>query len=124
MSVIPFSMALSTFFTDSKVAQYVGSLFMIFPTLIFLQVITMDDSVDVQKATMYGISWMPMFPAMSIFCKLATPPPSILPDRSMLLFKTDWVDTNTMFVLLALNIPLWFSVYLYLDSVMPNTYGV
>ena len=29
-----------------------------------------------------------------------------------------------MFVILALNIPLWFFAYLYLDSVMPNTFGV
>jgi len=123
ISVIPFSMALSTFFSDSKVAQYVGSLFMVFPTLIFLSVITMDGSDNTKKA-MYGISWMPLFPAMSIFSKLATPQPDILPMRDLLLLKTDWINTEAMFILLALNIPLWFMIYLYLDSVMPNTYGV
>jgi hypothetical protein len=36
VSMIPFSMALSTFFQDSKVANYVGNLFNTLPILIFI----------------------------------------------------------------------------------------
>ena len=39
VSAIPFTMALSTFFSDEKVANNIGSLFIIVPVLLLLQLL-------------------------------------------------------------------------------------
>ena len=42
VSQIPFTMALSTFFTDAKVANSVGGLIMAFPAIIFIQMTQLE----------------------------------------------------------------------------------
>ena len=38
--------------------------------------------------------------------------------------NVDHISATVAWISLYLCIPLWFAIYIYLDSVMPNTYGV
>jgi ATP-binding cassette subfamily A (ABC1) protein 3 len=123
LSYIPFTMTLSTFFTDSKVANYVGGLLMIFPIIIFLQFLIMDSN---SKYLIYLFYLLPIFPSCGIFVKLTSISEEALgfdvPDNVLL--NTDFISTPVSWLFLMLSIPFWFGIYLYLDNVMPNTYGV
>lgn len=115
---IPFTMALSTFFTDAKVANSVGGLIMAFPAVIFIQITQLSGNLP---KMIYLLYWMPIFPAMTIICSLTTanylPPDFLVMKTSMLSLPFAWTT-------LILATPLWILGYIYLDAVMPNTYGV
>lgn len=66
---IPFTMALSTFFTDAKVANSVGGLIMAFPAIIFIQMTQLNDN---GPRLLYLLFWMPIFPALTIITSLIT----------------------------------------------------
>ena len=68
-SQIPFTMSLSTFFNDSKVANYVGGLLMIVPIIIFLQFVILDNDA---KYVLYLFYLLPVMPACGILVKLTT----------------------------------------------------
>jgi hypothetical protein len=120
ISNISFSMALSTFFTDAKVANYVGSLLMNFPIFWFLNIIQFTGG---SRNWLYVFNWLPIIPACSILTQLTSVSPASLP-ISMIVIRTEWIVMPVQWLFLILNIPFWFIVYLYLDNVMPNTYGV
>jgi ATP-binding cassette subfamily A (ABC1) protein 3 len=64
---------------------------------------------------------MPIFPAMTILVKLTES--QMLP-VSYRVLNVDHIPAAVAWFFLFLCIPLWFAIYIYLDSVMPNTYGV
>jgi hypothetical protein len=123
LSYIPFTMTLSTFFTDSKVANYVGGLIMIIPIIIFLQFLILNSNA---KYCIYLFYLIPIFPSCGIFVKLTSISEEALgwdlPDNVLL--DTDFISAPVSWLCLVICIPFWFGVYLYLDNVMPNTYGV
>ena len=113
-------MALSTFFTDAKVANYVGSLLLNFPLWIFINIIQMSGA---GRNILYFMNWFPVVPVCSILTRLPRPPSNLVP-TALLTVNTDWVIEPVEWLFLIGNIPFWFVIYLYLDNVMPNTYGV
>jgi hypothetical protein len=113
-------MALSTLFASSKVAQYVGSLLMIFPIMIFLHFIQLGEE-DKSRHFIYLFFFIPLMPACSLIAQLTSKP---LPFIDVTLIDPAFINTRACWVALTACIPFWFSVYLYLDSVMPNTYGI
>lgn len=123
LGYIPFTMSLSTFFMDSKVANYVGGLIMTFPIIIFLQFVIMESNA---KYCLYLFYLLPVMPSCGIFVKLTAISEKTLgwdvPDGVLL--DTDFISAPVSWFFLFLCIPFWFLVYLYLDNVMPNDYGV
>jgi hypothetical protein len=75
LAQIPFSMTLSTLFKDSKVGNYIGSLLLIFPTLIFFNLISIKDD---GRNWLYAFNWLPLIPGCSIMAYLASASPDIL----------------------------------------------
>ena len=120
VSQIPFSMALSTFFTDAKVANYVGSLLLNFPIYFFLNIIQWSGS---GRNILYILNWLPIVPVCSIMTRLTRPNEGLVPSE-LEVIKTDWMIEPIEWIFLISNIPFWLVVYMYLDNVMPNTYGV
>jgi ABC-type Na+ efflux pump permease subunit len=112
-------MALSTLFSDSKVANYVGSLLMIFPIMIFLQFIQMEGNY---RLYLYCFFFIPVIPACSLFAKLSTKPIPIFAMGALI--DLSWISSRVCWLFLFSSIPFWFLVYLYADAVMPNVYGV
>lgn len=41
-----------------------------------------------------------------------------------IIFKDDWLCLPVVWVVLILGLPIWYSIWMYLDSVMPSNYGV
>jgi hypothetical protein len=66
---IPFTMALSTFFTDAKVANGIGGLIMAFPCIVFIQITQLSGD---NAEFIYLLYWMPIYPALTIVCSLVT----------------------------------------------------
>ena len=120
VSNIPFSMALSTFFTDFKVANYVGSLVLNFPIYIFLNIIQWS---GFGRNFLYLLNWIPVVPVCSIMTRLTRPNEGLVPS-SLTAIKSDWIIEPVEWLFLISNIPFWLVMYIYLDNVMPNTYGV
>jgi hypothetical protein len=118
VAMIPFAMSISTPFTDSKVANYAGNLILTFPILIFIQ---LTQTEGAGKNLIYLFFLMPIFPAMTILVKLTES--QLLPVTYRVL-NVDHIPAAVAWIFLFLCIPLWFAIYIYLDSVMPNTYGV
>lgn len=113
-------MALSTFFTDDKVANYVGSLLLNFPIYIFLNIVQWTGA---GRNFLYFMNWIPIVPVCSIMARLTRPNPGLVPD-TFTTIKTDWIIEPVEWIFLISNIPFWIVIYLYLDNVAPTTYGV
>ena len=64
---------------------------------------------------------MPIYPAMTISCSLTTSR-MIPPDYIVL--RTTGFSLPIAWAALVISTPLWILIYVYLDAVMPNTYGV
>jgi len=116
MAQVPFCMALSTMFTDGKIANNIGSLLLIFPIVIFVNFLAMNDN---SKYWLYALNWIPVIPGCSLLVILSSTDKAVFP-----LYDLSWVSSPVMWISLILNIPLWFCIYFYLDQVMPSTYGV
>jgi hypothetical protein len=68
----------------------------------------------------YCFFWIPVVPACSLLAKFSTKP---LPFMGTLI-HVDFISPKVCWLFLLSSIPFWFLVYLYLDAVMPNVYGV
>jgi len=114
ISTIPFAMSLSTFFDDSKVAAYMGQLFLILPMILFITL------VQNESKWIYAFYFIPLFPACSILVYLTTP-------RNLaitLIFDPSYISMPASWGMLVVSTPLWILAYLYLDSVLPSEYGI
>lgn len=117
---IPFSMALSCAFHDSKVASQVGGLLIIFPVLLFMQ---LAQTTTDNKYILYALFFLPVMPTCTILTKL-TSGSGMYSVIATSFFDVNWVSTPVCWVALVLNIPFWLLIYHYLDKVVPNEYGV
>ena len=108
-------MAISTMFTDSKVGNQVGGLLMVVPILIFIQISALDNAPPL----IYLFSFLPVVPTCSILVQLSQ-------DYSIgfVIFKLADINKAVMFTILVIDLVLWLFIYIYLDSVMPNAYGI
>lgn len=77
----------------------------------------------------YLIYWIPIVPACALITNLVDPPSQCFYNgvqqvANCGLLKTYVLpDAVSWFALIA-QIPFWFFMYMYLDSVVPNTYGI
>ena len=62
-------MALSCLFSDSKVADNVGSMMLIFPLVIFVNFLAIDGP---KRHWLYAFNWIPVIPGSSLLVILST----------------------------------------------------
>lgn len=105
-------MVLSTFFNDFKVAAGAGSMFYLLPVILFCQFAVSENFL------IYLFFWLPNVPASTIWTKLIVD----IPDLGV--FKVDHIPISVCWIALVLDIFLWFAAYLYLDTVIANTFGI
>ena len=126
---IPFSMTLSTLFQDSKIANSIGGLIVFIPILLFLQLVQSDSD---NKYLIYLLFWLPVVPTCSLLAKLSTRTwvifitvqGQIQPLPPIEIFKVQFIEESVCWIFLVLDIVFWLLFYFYLDSVMPNEYGI
>lgn len=116
---IPLLMSVSTMFSDAKVANYVGYIVVISPMLIFLYFVSIPETN--YKYLIYLLFFMPQIPTCCMLTQLATSQSLQLPFK---LVDLSWISVPVCWLAIILAIPLWLAFYIYLDQVMPNTYGV
>jgi ATP-binding cassette subfamily A (ABC1) protein 3 len=116
IAMIPFSMSLSTFFSDSKLGNQIGGLVLVIPELLFIWLAAKP------KPTcyiMYALYVLPVTPACAIFSSL-----SLNKSTTFHFISVDFVNLPLTWAVLILNIPFWIMIYIYLDSVMPSEFGI
>lgn len=102
-----FSMALTTLFSDSKISVQLGSLATTFPLALFIGLYNMD---RYNPWRLYLGYIFPHFPSTVVVCKMAN-------------LQID-IDGYIAVASLILQAPFYYFVYIYLDAVMPDTYGI
>ena len=112
MALTSFCLALTTFFSDSKLSTQIGTLVVIIPMSIFL-------GIYYKHPELLGIFyWLPHFPMSVIIFEIMYPPTvPLLPG---------YIDNSIplAWIALFLNIPCYFGLYIYLDAIIPDTYGI
>jgi len=116
LGMVGFCMALSTFFSDPKVANQIGGLILLIPQMIFLFLTTTDSN---SKYILYALFWIPVTPACVVWCALVTNPLS-----TFNLVDTSWIPMPVAWTALFLNVPLWVIIYQYLEKVVPSEFGI
>jgi len=122
-------MAISTFFGDSKISQYTGSMMLALPILVFLWLSGKGSNA------LYLFYWLPLFPASTITGKLVSMDEDLYQTYGKEMeFRTDdnylvvleMMDYSSIFAwLMLITLPVfWFYVYLYLEQVVPNEFGI
>lgn len=116
VSAIPFTMTLSTFFSDEKVANNIGSLLIVVPVLLLLQLLQTQSST---RLLIYPLLLLPVTSAGVLFIEIAKS--SMIP-ASMQVFKT-FVPVWVAWTFLILATPIWYALYIYFEQIIPQQYG-
>jgi len=93
------------------------------PVLIILKLLTDPDSNAIYAV--YPVSILPTAPVTVALISICTPVFTVkqrFPVR--IVFDVSKISMGAMWAFLVLNIPFWYLIYLYLDQVMPNEYGI
>ena len=116
LGMIGYTMALSTLFKDTKVAQNMSQLAIFFPLILFLAVCNQTSNA---KYITYLTLITPIGSAVAIIGIITSNPivPAPLINISFLSIYVCWAAA-------ILNIPFWLGVYIYLEQVLPNDYGI
>jgi hypothetical protein len=116
-------MAISTLFSDYRVAQQIGGLFLFLPVLIIFKLLT-DPDINAIYAV-YPVSILPTAQFTVSLISICTP---LFTGKQRfpvkVVFDVSKISMGAMWAFLVLNIPFWYLIYLYLDQVMPNEYGI
>lgn len=119
LASIPHSMAISTLFSEPKMANQVGGLLLLFPQLFFIFLAAKSSPV---YYFVYLFYWLPVTPACALIAhQTMSSDPAIMKYG---IISLDWMNVPLTWMVLILNIPFWFMIYLYLDSTMPSEYGI
>ena len=111
LSMIFKALALSTLFSDSKVASQIGSLILLAPMSLLMYLSSIVNKTgDVRY--MYIGYLMPFVPTMAIIGETLNVSP-----YDQLSMPIAWIS-------LVLSLPLYYGLYIYMDQVVPDTYGI
>lgn len=101
------AMSITTLFSDSKISVQIGSLLMFLPSALFIGLLNVDQT---NPWRLYFGYFLPDFPTNVIVANAANIP----------------VDLNIYASWAALIIQpvFYFMLYIYMDQVMPDTYGI
>mmetsp|Transcript_41163 Transcript_41163/g.62596 ORF Transcript_41163/g.62596 Transcript_41163/m.62596 type:complete len:88 (-) Transcript_41163:2615-2878(-) len=86
-----------------------------FPMILFISLL------KISSYWIYAFFPLPLFPALTLLVQLITPHQGV---TTALIFDPFYLNTPASWAMLVLSIPLWFIVYIYLDSVLPSEYGI
>ena len=107
VSMTFFSMALTTVFSDSKISVQLGSLALVLPLVLFIGLLNIDKT---DPWRLYFGYMLPTFPTTVIVADMAESSLNI--------------SLPIAWAVLVLQAPMYFLLYVYLDQVMPDTYGI
>ena len=107
ISMTFFSMALTTLFSDSKISVQLGSLALVLPLALFIGLMNID---KVNPWRLYFGYFLPQFPTTVIVADMAD--------------STININLTVAWVVSVIQAPLYFLLYVYMDQVMPDTYGI
>lgn len=97
-------MVISTFFSDSKLSTQIGSLGLMIPLAIYIGLSRSNANY------LYIFFWLPHFPTIAILAECA--------------YVNTGISMPVAWICLILTIPLYYGLYVYLDQVIPDTYGI
>lgn len=106
LGMICYTLTITTLFSDSKLSTQIGGLALILPIAVFMALYR-NNLPLVQL-----FYWIPHFPMTAILTHYVDA------------FSVADLNMGFAWVALILNIPLHFALYMYLDQVVPNTYGI
>lgn len=118
VSSIPFTMSLSTLFSDEKVANNIGGLMIIVPVIILLQLLQTSSWT---RILLYPMMLNPVTSACVLFIGIGR---SSLVPAQFQVFSVDYISPSVAWAFLVAATPLWYACYIYLDQVMPDKYGI
>jgi hypothetical protein len=98
-------------------------LFLFLPVLIILKLLSNPDSDAIYA--IYPVSILPTAPVTVALISICTPIFTMKRKNPIkIVFDVSKISIGAMWAFLILNIPFWYMIYLYLDQVMPNDYGI
>lgn len=105
------ALALSTLFSDSKVASQIGSLILLGPMSLLMYLFSIVlKTEDVRY--MYIGYMMPFVPTMVII------------GGTLRVSPYDQLSMPIAWIALILSLPFYYGLYIYLDQIVPDTYGI
>jgi len=110
-------MATSTFFNDHRLATNVIAILIIALSLIFLQFVQVENN---SKYLIYLLYLFPVMPSCVLMGKLV----SLEAWEIVSFIKLSHLSSAASWVCLVISVPFWIFVYMYLQQVVPNTYGI
>ena len=110
-------MALSTAFSEPKIAQTTSAILLIVPLILILQVL---QTANTHKWLVYPLFLLPVTPPVTLLMRFCASDEY----GDVALFDLHYVNEKLAWAFLALSVPLWFAAYLYLDAVVPSEYGI
>lgn len=110
MAINCYALAWTTIFSDSKLSSQIGALAIILPMAVVMALYQ-----NHVQAIQY-FYWLPHFPMILILGRYFNPCPYF--------YYMDEVSIGLAWAFLVINIPLYFFLYMYLDQIIPNTYGI
>jgi len=122
LSLMSVSLFLTTVFTDSKLSTQVGMYILLFPTSIFLYTISYRLNAEIDAPFTYDGN--PLFQLWYI-----------IPNFSFGVILVDYyihngaqavlgLEVSVAWVSLLFSIPFYVGLYMWLDAIIPNTYGI
>ena len=111
LSMIFKALALSTLFSDSKVASQIGSLILLGPMSLMMYLFSIvSNTGDVRY--MYIGYFLPFVPTMVII------------GGTLRVRPYDELNMPIAWISLILSLPFYYALYIYLDQIVPDTYGI
>jgi len=115
---IPFTMCLSTLFSDGKVADAIGGILVWVPILIPLQLLSNEGWT---RYLIYVFNLLPGCSAIVVWTSLIND--GHIPYNKLVINLED-IHPIFAWAFLFNGIFVWYLFYIYLDQVMPSTFGV
>lgn len=115
MGMLSFTMFAQNFFKDSKLVTMVMPFLFFVPTGISMSMV-LEPILDFGYVNGYvhWLYWFPQFPFTTIMVDML--------DTNG--FKFFEVGVPVSWFFLALNIPFWFMLHLYIEAIKPDSYGI
>ena len=117
MGMLSFTMFAQNFFKDSKLVTMVLPFLFFVPTgisisMVLEPILTMPNPISNDYAQY--LYWFPTFPFTTIMVDLL----------NKTQFEFFEVSVTASWICLALNIPVWFLLHLYVEAIKPDNYGI
>jgi len=117
LSQIGIGLAISTLFSDPRMAMQLGFFFLTVPMVIFI--LCMDFNATTPEGHfpnyMYAFFWLPQFPLAVAASNMK---------GANLEPKQVYLNDGAAWAFLVLDVVIWLGLFLWMDQVIPDTYGI